>query len=121
MRNFDEVSTRPRTHYGHIVYDGQYTDPKTGLVRNIMHVTHTSRMYIDMNRLEREIHAQHGRPPVNERPEPIAQLDDGSCWKRDENGNVRVIRVPKDKKQPVAHVAQIRGTNHSRSTRGKRH
>ena len=120
MKNFDIVPARPVAHYGNIVYDGQYTD-KDGRVRNVMHVALTSRMYIDMNRLEREIHAQHGRPPVNERPEPIEQLDDGRCWKRDADGKVHVIRVPKNKAPAEQHVAQIRGTNHSRSTRGKKH
>lgn len=118
MKNFDTVPARPVAHYGNIVYDGQYID-KDGHVRNIMHVALTSRMYIDMNRLEREIHAQHGRPPVNER-EPITPSDDGKCWKRDANGKVHVIRVPKAKEQP-AHVAQIRATNNSRGTRGKKH
>jgi len=117
MRNFDEVSTRPRTHYGNIIYDGQYTD-RDGRICNVMRLSQTSYMYINMNRLEREIHAQHGRPPVNER-DPIIPSDDGKCWKRDENGKVHVIRVPKTK--APGHVAQIRGTNHSRGTRGKKH
>jgi hypothetical protein len=117
MKNFVSVPSRPTTHYGHIVYDGQYTD-RDGRVCNVIRLSQRSYMYINMNRLEREIHAQHGRPPVNER-DPIIPSDDGKCWKRDENGKVHVIRVPKTK--APAHVAQIRGTNHSRGTRGKRH
>lgn len=118
MKNFDTVPARPVAHYGNIVYDGQYMD-RDGRVCNVMHVSQTSYMYINMNRLEREIHAQHGRPPVNER-DPIISSDDGKCWKRDENGKVHVIRVPKNKAHD-AHVAQIRSNNNSRGTRGKKH
>jgi len=118
VRNFDEVPARQRTHYGNFVSQGQYTDLKTGRKVDLTVYTCRSYMYIDMNRLEREIHAQHGRPPVNER-DPIIPSDDGKCWKRDANGKVHVIRVPKTK--APEHVAQIRGTNHSRGTRGKKH
>lgn len=116
-KNFMTVPGRPMTHYGHIVYDGQYVD-RQGRICNVMHVSQTSYMYINMNRLEREIHAQHGRPPINERPEPIQELDDGRCWKRDSSGKVHVIRVPKNKE--TKHVDQIRATNNSRGTHGKK-